>query len=140
MTRIQETIAIDADPDRVWAIAGDPGAIGRWLPALASSALHGDERSCTTAGGAELKERVVERNEAERCYVYEITESPMPLASFRSVLSVQGHNGHAHVGWSAEFEATDDVARAELEQTFARIYRDGLESLRAHVEGNARRG
>jgi uncharacterized protein YndB with AHSA1/START domain len=135
MTQIHETITIDADPERVWALAGDPARIGQWLPALASSELDGDERSCTTVDGAELKERIVEHNDAERYYVYEITEAPMPVESYRSVLSVHGHDGHSHVGWQADFEAGDAAAAAELEAAFAQIYREGLENLRAHVEG-----
>lgn len=80
------------------------------------------------------------RPSSERYYVYEITESPMPLASYRSVLAVQGHGHQSHVSWSASFEALDPAASTELEQAFSRIYRDGLENLRAYVEGHVARG
>lgn len=134
MPHIRETITIEAEPDRVWAVADDPGTISTWLPALATSTLEGEERSCTTVDGADLKERVVERNDADRYDIYEITDSPMPLRSYRSVLSVHGHDGHAHVTWTAEFDAADDAATGELERTFTQIYRDGLLSLRNEVE------
>jgi uncharacterized protein YndB with AHSA1/START domain len=137
MPQIRESITIEADPDRVWAVAGDPATISEWLPAIATSSLQGDERSCTTVDGAALKERVLERNDAEHYYVYEITDAPMPVASYRSRLSVDGHDGHSHVGWTADFEAADDAAAPELEQTFTQIYREGLESLRARVEGSS---
>ena len=137
MTQIQETITIDADPERVWAVAGDIGNIADWVPALASSTVDGDQRSCTTVDGAGLTERIVERDDAERYDVYEITDSPMPLNSYRSVLSVQAHDGHSHVAWSADIEPADDAAAAELEQTYTQVYRDGLESLRARVQGGA---
>ncbi len=134
MTQINETITIDADPDRVWAVAGDVANIADWLPALASSSVDGDQRSCTTVEGADLTERIVERNDAERYYVYEITDSPMPVSSYRSVLSVSGHDGHAHVAWSAEMEPAGDASVDELEQTFKQIYREGLENLRDRVQ------
>jgi uncharacterized protein YndB with AHSA1/START domain len=137
MTQIHETLTIAADPARVWAVAGDPGAIAQWLPALASSDVEGEERSCTTVDGADLKERIVERNDAERYYVYEITEAPMPLASYRSKLAVEGHDGHSHVTWTADFEPESEASSAELEQTFTQIYRDGLDSLRARVEASS---
>lgn len=140
MTTIHETITIDAGPDRVWTVAGDPATIERWVPALTSSGLDGDERSCTTVDGASLLEHIVEHNDSERYYVYEITESPMPLASYRSVLAVQGHGDRSHVSWRASFEALDPAASTELEQGFSRIYREGLENLRAYVEGHVARG
>ncbi len=66
MLEVHKTITIDAAPERVWAIAGDPAIIARWLPVLASSRPDGDRRSCITVDGAELRERIVERNETER--------------------------------------------------------------------------
>lgn len=137
MTQIHETTRIDAGPERVWAVAGDIGRISDWLPALASSTLEGDERMCMTVEGTQLRERILERSDAERYYLYEIIDSPMPLRSYRSVLSVHGHEGHSHVGWTAEFEAADDAQLDELVQAFTHIYREGLESLRAHVEVDA---
>lgn len=135
MATIHETIAIDAPPDRVWALAGEPAIIDRWLPALSSSRLDGDERSCTMVDGARLTERIVERDDSERYYAYEIMDSPMPLASYRSVLAVQGYGAQSHVSWSATFEALDSAASDELERAFSRIYRDGLESLRSVARG-----
>lgn len=137
MAQIHETISIEADPARVWALAGDTGRISDWVPALATSAQDGDERTCATVEGAQLRERILERSDTDRYYVYEITDSPMPLASYRSELAVRGHDGHSHVTWVAEFEAADDAQADELTQAFTQIYRDGLESLRARVEAGA---
>jgi len=104
------------------------------LPALVLTATG---VSCITVDGAELRERIVERNETERYYVCEITESSMPLRSHRSVLAVHGRGGQSHVGWSARFFALDAETPVKLDRTFAQVYRDGLESLRALVEGRA---
>lgn len=134
MRKIQETITIQADPDHVWVVAGDIGGISACLPALAESSLDGDIRTCTTADGAHLTERILERNDAERYYAYEITDSPLPVRSYRSVLSVQGHDGHAHVAWSAEIEPVADTSADEVEQMFAQLYRDGLSGLRDQIE------
>ena len=134
MPQINESITIDADPDRVWAVAGDPATISEWLPAIATSSVDGEQRSCTTVDGADLHERIVERSDDDRFYVYEITDSPMPLASYRSRLSVDGHAGHSHVTWTADFEPAEGRDAGELEATFSQIYRDGLESVRSQVE------
>ncbi len=75
----------------MWEIAGDPATIPEWLPAIATSSVEGDQRAYTTVDGAELRERIVERSDEDRFYVYEITDSPMPVSSYRSKLSVDGH-------------------------------------------------
>jgi len=79
---INESIAIDADPDRVWAVAGDPATISDWLPAIATSSVDGEQRSCTTVDGADLRRRIVERSDHERFYVASVI-------SYRSRVAVQ---------------------------------------------------
>ncbi|WP_181813575.1 SRPBCC family protein [Gaiella occulta] len=138
MTRvISESIAVHGTPEAVWAVAGDPGAIGEWVPALAESSYGDGERVCTTGDGAEIRERVLEHSDAEQSYTYEIVASPLPLRSYRSTLSVHGHGDHSHVTWEARFEALEEGQEPELEAMFSELYRDGLASLRERVEGAA---
>lgn len=134
MASIHETIQIDADADEVWAVAGDPGRIADWLPALSSSQAEAGARECTMVNGAELKERILEHSDEQRSYAYEIVESPMPLRSYRSRFAVEGHDGHAHVDWVAEFEPEEAGQEAELVEAFTQTYREGLESLRRQFE------
>lgn len=134
MGQVRETIEIDASPEDVWALAGDPGRIGDWVPALAGSTLESEYRSCTTQEGAEIVERVLEHSDEGRYYVYEIAESQLPLRSYRSRLAVHGHGDHSHVNWEAEFEAESPDVEPELAQEFGQIYRDGLASLRERLE------
>jgi len=134
---ISEAITVHGSPEAVWAVAGDPGAIGEWLPALAESSFSDGERVCTTGDGAEIRERIVEHSDAARSYTYEIVTSPMPLRSYRSTLSVDGHDDHSHVTWEATFEALEEGQEEELEVMFSGLYREGLASLRDRVEGTA---
>lgn len=131
---IVETITIDVSPDEVWRVAGDPATIGEWVPALAGSSLSGAERFCTTGDGAKIAERILSHSDPDRAYTYEIVESPLPLRSYRSTLRVDGHGGHSHVRWEAEFEALEPAQEDQLEETFTGIYREGLLSLRAQLE------
>lgn len=108
--------------------------IADWLPALESSRVEGDRRSCTLAQGGEIEERILEHSDAERRYRYQILEGPMPLSSYVSTFEVEGHNGHAHVIWTAEFEPEDPAQEQEIAQTFEEIYGGGLESLKEKVE------
>ena len=137
MTLVHETIQIEADPRRVWDLAGDPGRIAEWVPGLASSSAEGDERRCALVDGGELVERIIERSEEGRFYEYEIVDAPMPLRSYRSRLTVQGHDGHTHVDWVAEFEPQQAGHEEQLAEMFAATYRSGLEQLRAQLEAPA---
>jgi hypothetical protein len=137
MPHIHETITIDANPDDVWQLAGDPGRIAEWLPVLEKSSLAGDRRNCTLADGGELVERILERNDVERYYEYEITDSQLPVRGYRSRLTVHGHDGHTHVEWAARFEAERPEDAHQVEEQLAGTYRGGLEALRGRLERRA---
>jgi hypothetical protein len=134
MGQVRETIEISASPEDVWALAGDPGRIGDWVPSLAESRLEDDHRACTTQEGGEIAERILERSDEGRYYVYEITDSPLPLRSYRSRLAVHGHGDHSHVNWEAEFEAESPDLEPDLAGNFSQIYREGLATLRDRLE------
>ena len=58
----------------------------------------------------------------------------MPLRSYRSRLTVHGHDGHAHLDWVAEFEPQQPGHEEQLAEAFAATYRSGLEELRGRFE------
>lgn len=136
MAEVNETIAVDAPPSRVWELVGEPGRIAEWLPALASSSVEGERRTCQLAGpdGGEISERILEHSDDERRYAYEILEGPMPLESYRSEISVQERDGGSEVVWRAQFEPAGDAPADELVGSISEIYRGGLESLREQLE------
>lgn len=135
MAQVHETVVIDAPADEVWKLAGDPARIHEWVPILADAQAENGERSCTTQDGQQVGERVLEHSDEERFYTYEIVESPFPLRSYVSGISVGGHDGHAHVDWYADFEGETPEAETELVAAFTQLYRDGLDTLRARFEG-----
>ncbi len=132
MADVYKTVEIDAPADEVWALVGDPARIGEWVPALASSAAESDTRSCTMQDGAKIVERVLDRSDEKRYYIYEITSSPLPLKHHRSMLIVHGHGGHSHVVWEAQFEGESPDVEPGLVEAFDTIYSEGLAALRDH--------
>lgn len=131
---VTESIVIAADPDAVWEVGGDVGNIADWVPAIEASHLEGDVRHATFAGGGgDATERIVERDEAGRFYVYEYLTGPLPLEVYRSRFAVREHPDGAEVVWSAEFRAGGPEEEAGLGDTIAGIYRAALEELRTRV-------
>jgi uncharacterized protein YndB with AHSA1/START domain len=136
MPTVQQEIQIAAPAAHVWETAGDPARIADWLPALESSRVEGDHRSCTLKEGGQIEERILEHSDAERRYRYQILDGPMPLSSYESTFEVEEQDGHAHVVWTANFEPEDAGQEQELVGTFEEIYSSGLGALKQKVEQN----
>jgi hypothetical protein len=103
---LTESIVAAATPDAVWRIGGDVANIADWIPAIEKSHLAGDLRQSTFAdGGGDATERIIERDDAERYYIYEYVTGPLPLESYRSRFTVRAHAEGAEVVWTAEFRA-----------------------------------
>lgn len=137
MAQVHESIVINAPAQNVWELAGDPERIHEWVPALTNLRASDGERTCTTADGQEVVERVLEHSEQRRFYTYEIVTSPFPVRRYVSSIAVGGHDGHTHVDWVAELDAESPEQEPELVESFSQLYRDSLISLRDRVEGAA---
>ncbi|HEY3716508.1 MAG TPA: SRPBCC family protein [Jatrophihabitantaceae bacterium] len=128
---VSESIAIDAAPDKVWRIAGDIGNVSRWIPALESSRLEGDIRHADFAGGGgSARERIVERDDAARYYVYEYLDGPLALKEYRSRFAVQAQpNGTSLVTWDSYLTAGSAEEEGALAKAISGIYADALAKL-----------
>src|SRR5204863_8042121 len=62
------SIDIDAPPEAVWAVVGDPVGIPRWYATYVACEVDGDVRRLRRADGGELVERILERDEPGRSY------------------------------------------------------------------------
>ncbi|WP_369253118.1 SRPBCC family protein [Geodermatophilus amargosae] len=132
---VTETVVVAADPDTVWAVAGDAGAIAGWVPALESSRMEGDVRHGTFAGGGgDATERIVEHDDAARTYVYEYLTGPLALEEYRSRLSVREHAEGAEVVWASDFAAGSPEEEGQLAEAISGIYRGALAELKGRLE------
>lgn len=131
---IDESMVVPASPDAVWAIGGDTGGIAAWVPAIEAAHMEGDVRHATFAGGGgDATERIVERDDAARYYVYEYLTGPLPLERYRSRFAVGEHPEGAEVRWTAEFTTGDPAQDPGLADAIRGIYRDALVELRAQA-------
>ena len=82
----QAAIDIDASADDVWAVIGDFGGIGDWMPGIESCRVEGDDRILETMG-MEITERLVSKDDAGRVLTYSITKGA-PVESHQAVITV----------------------------------------------------
>ena len=130
MHSITVTTHVAATPSKVWSTIGSPAGISGWHPAITSSPVTGSNRVCTLADGAQIQERIESVDDAGRSYTYSITESPLPLASYRSTIKVEPEGDGSAVIWSAEFEPSGAPA-GEVAAMLTGVYQAGLAALRA---------
>lgn len=126
------TIDVDAAPDEVWAFIGDPTSVPRWYPKYASVEVDGDSRVLRTAEGAELHERLLERDDARRFYSYSVV-SGAPVSSHLASFEVVPEGDGSRIRWATQAEPSDPSSdiRARLigTQTAA------LETVKRILEG-----
>jgi hypothetical protein len=122
----------ETTPAKLWALVGAPAKFAAWHPAVALSPVQGDQRLCTLADGAVIKEQITRHSDADRSYTYRITESPLPMRGYVSTISVQPDGEGARLRWESQFEAVGAPA-AEVETMIRGLYEAGLKSVAAHL-------
>lgn len=122
----QAAIDIDASADDVWAVIGDFGGIGDWMPGIDSCRSEGDDRILAMMG-MEITERLVSKDDAGRVLTYSITNGA-PVESHQAVITVTPTGNTSHVTW--DVDATPD----EMTEVMATIYQQSLEALKTHVK------
>jgi carbon monoxide dehydrogenase subunit G len=121
------TIDIDRSADDVWAVIGDFGGIGGWMPGIDSCRVEGEDRILETMGMT-ITERLVKKDDAGRALAYSIA-SGAPVETHEAVITVTPAGEGSHVTWVVD--ATPD----EMADLMATIYQQALDALKTHVEG-----
>jgi mxaD protein len=125
MGRARAEIDIDRSPDDVWAVVGDFGGVGTWMPGVESCHLVGDDRVLKMMG-MEVTEGLRRRDDEERVIEYYIVGG-VPVGNHRAVITVTPAHDGSHVTWDVEVEPDD------LTDMFRDVYQQGLEALQKHV-------
>jgi carbon monoxide dehydrogenase subunit G len=123
----QAAIDIDASADDVWAVIGDFGGIGDWMPGIESCRVEGEDRILNTMG-MEITERLVSKDDAGRVLTYSITNGA-PVETHQGVITVTPTGATSQVTW--DVDATPD----EMAEVMTTIYQQSLEALKAKVGG-----
>jgi hypothetical protein len=136
MTKISMTTDIDASADEVWKLIGGFNALPDWHPAIEKSQLEeeGQQRRLSVAGGGTIIERLEKIDDDSRTYSYTITDSPLPLANYKSTIKVTGEGAGCSVEWSSEFVA-DGGSEGDAMEAVRGIYQAGFDNLQKMFGG-----
>lgn len=130
------SVDVGVSPDAAWALAGDPVRITEWFTPVVAVELIGDERHARMGNGAELVERLVDRDDAARRYSYEVVSGIPSLTSHRATIRVDdGPSGSSRVSWRQT--GTSNDPEYDMERRLRGVMSAGLENLRNVLEGRA---
>lgn len=135
-TEVTETAAFKASASTVWKMANpDFCGIGTWHPAIEGCKLseNGTKRTLSLKGGGTIVEKRTAWNKKKTSYSYDIVESPLPVANYKSTFTVTPKGAKAsEVTWSSTFEpkgASEDDAKKAIDG----IYTSGLTALQGKM-------
>ena len=128
------TIDVDASADVAWTVVGDVTSVPRWYPKYVECGIDGDIRTLRSADGAELVERLLDRDESERRYAYTVIAGP-PLRSHLGSFQVLPHGEGSTIVWHTRAVFLDETIDAE--ERLGASQRGGLERLKALCEAAA---
>jgi carbon monoxide dehydrogenase subunit G len=127
MGKARAEIDIGRPADEVWAVAGDFGGIGGWMPGIESCALDGDDRVLKMMG-MEIIERLERRDDEARELVYAIVGG-VPVINHKATITVTAEGDQSHVTWDV------DVEPDEMTDMMHQVYQQSLQALKEHLSG-----
>jgi hypothetical protein len=116
--------------DAMWTKIGDFCGIAKWHPALEKCDLSADgkTRTLTLKGGGTIVEALVKWDAAGKSYTYSIVESPLPVASYTSTITVSADGAGSALTWTGKYDAKG-APDAKAQEVIQGIYDAGLKAL-----------
>jgi uncharacterized protein YndB with AHSA1/START domain len=139
MASVDMSVSLNASAEQVWNVVRGFDALPRWHPAVARSdeTREGGKtlRKLTLHGGGEIVEELERHSDGTRSYSYTILHSPLPVAGYRSELSVRDEGvGRCKVHWSCTFEPSGG-SEADATTAIRGVYQAGFENLKKMFGG-----
>jgi carbon monoxide dehydrogenase subunit G len=120
-------ITINKPADAVWALAGDFGGIGDWMPGIESCVVDGDDRILKMMG-MEITERLQRRDDDAREIIYGIVGG-VPVGNHKATITVIPEGNDSLVTWDVDVEPDD------MTEMMQGIYQQSLQALKDHLGG-----
>ena len=144
MTLITREIAINALPEKVWAVLSDYENVANWAPDVVSAHATTEEsqgvgatRLCATSGFGDIEEIVTDWREGESLSYS--ANGNLPLRDVVLTWSVRAAGGRAVARLRASYEIKEGgpdgvMDRLDLRRTLAGAFETALLGLKYHVE------
>jgi len=147
--KVDKSVTIKAEPEKVWAMVKDFGNMHKWHPNVASSKVEkkGEDtfRTLTFKSGGTSKEKLRDADDQSMKMRYEIVEGSLPVADYNSFMTVKaGPNaGETTVQWVARFyrvyKLNPPIPEGQDDESALKAATDlvdaGLEGLKKAAEG-----
>lgn len=138
---VSKEIVVNASPETTWKMIGNFNHLDVWHPVVVGSKLTqgkadtaGAIRVLTLGNGASITEKLLSHSNANNSYSYAITESPLPVSDYVSMIEVSAADGgKSVVKWSSSFDAKN-ASDKEAMDTIAGVYDAGLASIKSNFE------
>jgi hypothetical protein len=136
MVKVSMSQNLSASADDVWKMIGGFNALPDWHPSVEKSELteEGQTRTLSLAGGGTITEKLEKMDDGSRTYSYAITDSPLPVANYRSTIKVTGEGDNSTIEWSSEFDPMGGT-EGEAADAVRGIYQAGFDNLQKMFGG-----
>lgn len=148
----EDSIEINAAPDKVWAVVGDFAHGEKWMADVEStSAMGGNEKGATrelkVKGGGSVKEELLNYDPAQMTLKYKVIDPTdpkiLPVNNYSSTIVVTPSGSGSKVEWKAAYyryflnnNPPPDQNEEAANSTVSRIYKESLANLKKLLEGN----
>lgn len=131
MAKVTVATRVMAPADEVWRLVGGWNALPDWHPAVQSSALEegGQRRRLKLVDGAEITEQLESFDGEAQTYSYSVVASTLPLAEYRSTISVRRDGEKCTIEWSTTFLGMS-MPETDLSRSLENFYQTGFDNLR----------
>jgi carbon monoxide dehydrogenase subunit G len=127
MAKQRAEIELGAQPDAAWAVVGNFGSIGDWMPGIESCVVDGDDRVLRLMG-MEVTERLQQRDDEARTLSYRIVGG-VPVINHLATISVVADGEGSRVTWDVDVDPDD------MGPLLQATYQQALEALKVHLGG-----
>ena len=117
MKKIKIEKQIKCSADSLWKLFADVTR-SDWVPFANEIVLENDVRTFKMDGVGEIKEQIIEKDQANKSLTYSVIKSPAPLNHHLAKVKVIEDNNFSKLVWTSEVEPDE----------FEKLISDGMES------------
>ena len=117
MKKIRIEKQIKCSVDSLWELFSDVTR-SDWVPFANEIILENDVRTFKMDGVGEIKEKIIEKDQANKSLTYSVIKSPAPLNHHLAKVTVLEDNNFSKLVWTSEVEPDE----------FEKLIADGMES------------